>query len=114
MLRMSSLLPFLVTAVAGAAITAVAVRRVAADGRWRNWQTRTVASVVSVRGSGGEPLFLAGWPILAAGLLLVSNFASDDTASTQGAWTGVAWLAVPLALACLPATADESPPGDAA
>lgn len=107
---MSPLPPVLVVVVAGAAMTAAAVRHAAAGRRWQDWHARSAASPRS----GHEPGFLVGWPVLAAGFLLIGNFFGDSGANTEYEWwIGAAWLAVPLALALIPAATVRSPPEEA-
>lgn len=107
---MPTVLPVLVVAVAGAAITAISVRRVVAARRWQDWQSLPATPARHIE-SGGEPSCWTGWPVLAAGLLLMTNVASDDGATpASGAWTDIVWLAIPLALAFVPPAAEPSPP----
>lgn len=110
---MASVLPILVVALAGAAITAIFVRRVAADRRWHDWQSLPPEAVPAPRNDSRRAQSCwTGWPVLAIGLLLVSNVTGAD-ATTPAAWTDIAWLALPLALAFVPPAADRSPPEEA-
>jgi hypothetical protein len=107
---MSSLLPVLVVVVAGAAITAAALRRASAGLRWQGCRSQTA---ISPR-AGRELEYLIGWPVLAAGFLLIGRFASDSVANTEHEWwIGAIWLAIPLALAFVPSAMDRSPPEEA-
>lgn len=109
---MASVLPILVVALAGAAITAISVRRVAAGRRWLDWQSLPPEAAPAPRNdSKRQRSCWTGWPVLAVGLLLVGNVTGVD-ATTPAAWTDIAWLALPLALAFVPPAADRSPPDE--